>query len=146
VRRRITPAVWVLVASAERNVEDGSSVAVLPVGARRLLPLTVSGRRHDALTTYFDFYGSVGWPPIDEFESPVVQLVLADAQGRFPWDDGCDAELVARQPIIDDDHSVWPRENRTTAGPISATTGAGAGRERCYVCPRHGRLSRPRIR
>lgn len=31
---------------------------------------------------------------------PTVQLVWADGRGRFPWQDGFDDELVARQPDL----------------------------------------------
>ena len=55
---------------------------------------------------------SVGWPALDSVDAPVVQLVVADQEGRFPWDDGCDATLLENQPIIENDDSAWPRWNR----------------------------------
>lgn len=61
---------------------------------------------------WHNYYRSVGWPWIDCVDNPVVQLVFADQMGRFPWDEGCDPDLVGRQPIIEDDDSAWPRWNR----------------------------------
>ena len=58
------------------------------------------------------YYSAIGWPPIDGYAAPVVQLVVADDSGRFPWDAGCDANVVAEQPIIVDDYSWWTPENR----------------------------------
>ena len=66
----------------------------------------------DLMAFWHNYYRPVGWPMIDRVDDPVVQLVIADEMGRFPWDDGCDAELVDRQPIIEDDDSAWPRWNR----------------------------------
>lgn len=66
-----------------------------------------------SLVAYWhNYYRSVGWPAIDVQPAPFVQLVIADAAGRFPWDDGCDPTFAAAQPILADDDSAWPRENR----------------------------------
>ena len=31
---------------------------------------------------------------------PAVQLVWPDAQGKFPWEDGADARMAAKQPVL----------------------------------------------
>ena len=68
----------------------------------------------DLMAFWHNYYRTIGWPPIDGFAVPVVQLVVADAAGRFPWDEECDDDLRASQPIIQDDDSVWPRWNRAS--------------------------------
>jgi hypothetical protein len=66
----------------------------------------------DLMAFWHNYYRPVGWPALGDFEAPVLQLVVADDMGRFPWDEGCDADLLRRQPIIEDDDSAWPRWNR----------------------------------
>jgi hypothetical protein len=66
----------------------------------------------DLMAYWHNYYRTVGWPEIECVDDPVVQLVIADEQGLFPWDEGCEAALVERQPIIEDDDSAWPRWNR----------------------------------
>jgi hypothetical protein len=61
---------------------------------------------------WHNYYRAAGWPPMNGLRAPFVQLVVADEVGRFPWDDGCDSAFIARQPIIEDDATIWPLENR----------------------------------
>jgi hypothetical protein len=68
----------------------------------------------DLMAYWHNYYGSIGWPDLGVVDDAVVQLVIADEMGRFPWVDGCDAALVERQPVIEDDDSAWPRWNRAT--------------------------------
>ncbi|MEO5838219.1 MAG: hypothetical protein ABIQ73_00830, partial [Acidimicrobiales bacterium] len=67
----------------------------------------------DLMAFWHNYYRSIGWPTMDT-DPPVVQLVIADEVGLFPWDEGCDAGCIERQPIIEDDDSAWPRWNRAT--------------------------------
>ena len=63
---------------------------------------------------WHNYYRAVGWPPMDSLHAPFLQLVVADEAGRFPWDEGCDLAFITRQPIIEDDATAWPIENRAT--------------------------------
>jgi hypothetical protein len=63
---------------------------------------------------WHNYYRSIGWPPTNTLPAPFVQLVVADSAGRFPWDEGCEAALVAGQPIIADNERSWPRDNRAS--------------------------------
>lgn len=83
----------------------GATCTTVPVPDRCWLESNLMGYWHN-------YYGTVGWPHLGELDDAVLQLVFADEQGRFPWDEGCDAALVQNQPIIEDDDSAWPRWNR----------------------------------
>lgn len=90
---------------------------------RSPLPVVVGDRRGDvevatrpvhpvALeTSWFAvwrrYYGSKPWapPPLE-----VVQIVLPDTHGCYPWDDACDPEIVARQAMP----ASPPGSNRAT--------------------------------
>lgn len=68
----------------------------------------------DPMGMWFAHYG-VG---VDHLAPPrVVQLVWADADGRFPDEDGCDPDVVAVQPV-----------GPALLGDWSSTTGLPAGR------------------
>ena len=99
--------------------------ASLPIGRDDCT--TVSGRTitslpiprrcwaDSSLVAYWhNYYRAIGWPPMKGLHAPFVQLVVADEAGRFPWHERCDPPLVTRQPIIEDDATAWPIENRAT--------------------------------
>jgi hypothetical protein len=67
----------------------------------------------DLMAFWHNYYRAGGWPALDSVDNAVVQLVVADAAGCFPWDEGFDPPHGG-QPIIEDDDSSWPRWNRET--------------------------------
>jgi len=91
----------------DRTTADGATFTTVPVPDR-------CWTESDLMAFWHNYYRSVGWPGIDCVDDPVVQLVIADEMGRFPWDERCDAGCVDSQPIIADDDSAWPRWNRAT--------------------------------
>ena len=92
---------------ADRIAAVGATFTTVPVPDRCWL-------ESDLMAYWHNYYGSIGWPDLGVVDDAVVQLVIADEMGRFPWDEGCDAALVERQPVIEDDDSAWPRWNRAT--------------------------------
>ena len=91
----------------DRTTAEGATITTVPVPDR-------CWTESDLMAYWNNYYRSVGWPAIDDFEAPVVQLVIADSAGHFPWDYDCDPDLHARQPVIEDDDSAWPRWNRAS--------------------------------
>lgn len=89
----------------DRLTTVGATFTTVPVPDRCWIESNVMAFWHN-------YYRSIGWPAIDSVDVPVLQLVITDELGRFPWDDGCDAASTERQPIIEDDDSAWPRWNR----------------------------------
>jgi hypothetical protein len=64
----------------------------------------VEGRRIAMRVLHADHYegylGTARWL-YDGDEFPCLQAFWPDAQGRFPWDDGCDASVSESQPRLD---------------------------------------------
>jgi hypothetical protein len=89
------------------TVLGGATITTIPIPRR-------CWAESSLVALWHSYYRPVGWPATDSVHDPFVQLVVADADGRFPWDDGCDAAFVTAQPIIADHETVWPRENRAT--------------------------------
>lgn len=48
---------------------------------------------------YRDHLGYAVWF-YDGAEFPVLQCIWPDREGRFPWEEGCDEEVVLRQPFV----------------------------------------------
>lgn len=90
----------------DRTTVLGATITTVPVPDPTWLDTNLMAFWHN--------YYVAGWPDLGSFDASVVQLVVADDMGRFPWDDGCDNTLVERQPIIEDDDSAWTQPNRAT--------------------------------
>ena len=84
----------------------GTSITTVPVPDRCWI-------ESDLMAFWHNYYRAGNWPPLDGVDNAVVQLVVADAAGRFPWIAGYD-DPPGGQPIIEDDDSSWPRWNRET--------------------------------
>jgi len=84
----------------------GATITTVPVPDRTWLDTNLMAFWHN--------YYQPGWPDLGSFDAAVIQLVVADEMGHFPWDERCDGTLVESQPIIEDDDSAWSRPNRAT--------------------------------
>jgi len=84
----------------------GTTITTVPVPDRCWIESDLMGLWHN-------YYRAGGWPALDGVDNAVVQLVVADAAGHFPWDGAYD-QPPGGQPIIEDDDSSWPRWNRET--------------------------------
>lgn len=72
------------------------------LGVRMVIPRPVlAGWHRQLFPALLDFYRG---QPV-----PVVQLVCADAGGRYPWDAGCDQSCVDAQPRLWDRVRMQPR-------------------------------------
>jgi hypothetical protein len=90
----------------DRAVSSNGTITTVPVPDRCWV-------ESDLMAFWHNYYRAGNWPRLDRVDNAVVQLVVADAAGCFPWDDTYTAP-PGGQPIIEDDDSAWPRWNRET--------------------------------
>ncbi len=90
----------------DRAISSNGTITTVPVPDRCWV-------ESDLMAFWHNYYRAGNWPRLDRVDNAVVQIVVADAAGRFPWDDTY-AAPPGGQPIIEDDDSAWPRWSRET--------------------------------